>query len=346
MSTINSSIVEKNRKLLSALNPRHFEIILFPTEQCNFRCSYCYEDFSIGKMSELTINSIKKLIANKIGSIDSFGLNWFGGEPLLAQDIIFNISEFSKEICHKNDVIFLPGNITTNAYLLNLSLLQKLIKLNQSHFQISLDGYGETHDKTRQLLSGRGSFKRVWNNLVVMKQSDENFSASLRLHLTHDNHESISVLIKKINELILPDPRFDVFFKAIGNWGGPNSKNISVLKKEIADSIIERNKSQFSKSYYEEKVSDLQICYASKPNILTIRANGTIGKCTVALNDPRNNIGHINDNGTLTIDNEKLSPWFRGFKDNDLKILGCPMHNFPEQPKKEQIIHFVETTAL
>jgi len=37
-----------SRQLLErSLSPRHQELILLPTEKCNFRCTYCYEDFVI-----------------------------------------------------------------------------------------------------------------------------------------------------------------------------------------------------------------------------------------------------------------------------------------------------------
>jgi len=41
---------------------QHMSLILMPAEQCNFRCIYCYEDFTIGKMSKTTIEAIKQLI--------------------------------------------------------------------------------------------------------------------------------------------------------------------------------------------------------------------------------------------------------------------------------------------
>jgi uncharacterized protein len=36
----------------AAISPKFQQLILLPTEKCNFRCTYCYEDFSIGKMSQ------------------------------------------------------------------------------------------------------------------------------------------------------------------------------------------------------------------------------------------------------------------------------------------------------
>ena len=36
--------------LQSSLTPSLLHLILLPTEACNFRCTYCYEDFRLGRM--------------------------------------------------------------------------------------------------------------------------------------------------------------------------------------------------------------------------------------------------------------------------------------------------------
>jgi uncharacterized protein len=43
------------------------ELTLFPTEKCNFRCTYCYEDFLIGKMPKKVIEGVKNLIRSRKG---------------------------------------------------------------------------------------------------------------------------------------------------------------------------------------------------------------------------------------------------------------------------------------
>ena len=67
------------------------------------------------------------------------------------------------------------------------------------------------------------------------------------------------------------------------------------------------------------------ICYAAKANSLLVRADGRIGKCTVALNDPRNDIGRLAEDGSVVIDNDKLRPWISGLGTLDVATLGCPL---------------------
>jgi uncharacterized protein len=45
----------------------------------------------------------------------------------------------------------------------------------------------------------------------------------------------------------------------------------------------------------------------------------------VALNDDRNTIGRVNEDGTLTLDSHLLQPWIRGLHDLDSQTLACPL---------------------
>ena len=72
----------------SCLTPRLQELIILPTEKCNFRCTYCYEDFLIGKMPPAIERGVKALIDRRSDSLDRLEISWFGGEPLLAADVV------------------------------------------------------------------------------------------------------------------------------------------------------------------------------------------------------------------------------------------------------------------
>ena len=79
------------------------------------------------------------------------------------------------------------------------------------------------------------------------------------------------------------------------------------------------------------------ICYAGKPNHWLIRASGQLGRCTVLLDDPRNNLGYLGQDGTLHINNHLLTPWLEGFRDLDPELLACPAIGLPALPQKRII---------
>jgi uncharacterized protein len=66
------------------------------------------------------------------------------------------------------------------------------------------------------------------------------------------------------------------------------------------------------------------VCYASKANSLAIRSNGDIAKCTVALSDERNRIGHLNKDGTVEIDKTLFRLWLKGLQSGNDMELACP----------------------
>lgn len=342
-----------NEQFSESFTNKKLQLILLPTEKCNFRCTYCYEDFELGKMSDKTISGIKNLIKSRVDELKILSLSWFGGEPLLAQGIILDISRYAYNLCKSRDVLF-EGGFTTNGYLLNLELFRKLIELNQNSFQISLDGWMEMHDETRVRADGEGTFDIIWNNLKSFKELDGRYEVTLRVHLNDRNFESLRHLCKEIRKEFGNDERFKVHFhdvRDLGGEGGKTVKNVNPedynLQVKELHKILHSDKTKIATTLApaggsesnmieletESTASDAKkdaiqyICYASKPNSLLIRSNGRVGKCTVALDDDRNDIGKINEDGTLEIFQERFANWVRGFNSMDQKTLGCPWHN-------------------
>lgn len=318
-----------------AINPRYLELILLPTERCNFRCTYCYESFSTGRMRRPTVDGVKALISNRMQDIDSLSLSWFGGEPLLVHDIVLEIATHAKHACEQAGVR-LRGEVTTNASLLSEKLLDKLVRAQQNHFQITLDGWEEGHNKTRCLASGKGTFKRVWASLQMMKRTNFNFSTMVRVHLTPENLQSVKRLISEFKHQFGGDSRFSVFYKAVATLGGKNDAELKTLEcSEAEAAITEMKRILDGTSITAPNIADQPdlntrfICYAARPNSLVVRADGRINKCTVALDHQCNQIGQLRPNGTLYIDNNKLSPWFRGILAANKEALACPLHNWP-----------------
>lgn len=323
------------------------ELIILPTEQCNFRCTYCYEDFEIGQMKEHTVEAVKKLIMARLPSLQLFVISWFGGEPLMAKNVVYELNEFAQRVCAEAGVKF-SSNMTTNAFGMDRGTFDRLVDLDVRHYQISIDGDEEQHNKTRKLISGRGTFEKIWNNLLAMRECADEFGIMLRLHIHKDNVESIRQLLPKISHEFGADPRFTIFMKAVGNWGGEGVKELSLVR-DARDVIAEFNDMLVASGWFEprgkqpaEKV--FRPCYAARPTSFVIRADGSLAKCTVAFNDPRNRVGEINDDGTLTIENEKMRNFMRGFQSLDEGALHCPMKDMPKLDEVK-VIQFTRPRA-
>ena len=335
----------------------HLELILLPTEKCNFRCTYCYEDFLLGRMPRSVTDGVKNLLARraKSGNLSHLSLSWFGGEPLLAKKVLLEIAEYAHKFYELGIFKEYKGSLTTNAYFLTLDTLKQLTAIRQRSFQITLDGYGDDHDLTRKQADGSGSFNVVWSNLLAARDWVEGeFDFTLRLHITEHSYLNISRLCGEIAKEFGGDHRFKVFFKRIHNLGGPNKENIRNVPLGAASLVVNEAIAHLEtagvpyingiKDNFESQVpvgaisirragetsllnkvaSAPYICYASKPNSFVVRSNGRLAKCTVAFSDPRNDIGYIDQNGSMHIASDKAAYWTRGLLTGDHRTLGCP----------------------
>ncbi len=304
------------------------DLIILPTEGCNFRCDYCYENFEIGRMKSEIVESIKKLILNRIKDLEYLSLSWFGGEPLLASDIIIDIMSYVKEIQMQNRKLIVASRITTNGYLLSYDLFTKLVNLGVNEFQITFDGYRNEHDKLRHLAGGGPSFDKIWSNLKAIHISDLNFLITIRVHANSNNFNSIHDLLKFSKSILNADNRFQFFIRNLSRLGGEKDNDLPILnikdEKEIVNSLIQSAYQLGLKIYTID--DNIHVCYATKLNSFVIRADGRISKCTVDLYNDKNYIGKLNNDGSMNIDKEKLLWWSRGlFSENKQELL-CPLN--------------------
>src|SRR5690242_21908734 len=89
---------------------RHFSsnylnLIILPTEACNFRCTYCYETFENKKMSRSVVTGAKSLISARAGDVDAFDIGWFGGEPLPAKDVLTDIIKHATAVSRSENIV-------------------------------------------------------------------------------------------------------------------------------------------------------------------------------------------------------------------------------------------------
>jgi len=63
-------------------------------------------------MRNEVINGIKNLIKERERDLELLNLEWFGGEPLLAFDIIRDIMNFAQESANKNGFVLSSGMTT------------------------------------------------------------------------------------------------------------------------------------------------------------------------------------------------------------------------------------------
>jgi uncharacterized protein len=314
---------------------RHFSsnylnLIILPTEACNFRCTYCYETFENKKMPRPVVTGIKSLIDRRGEDLDRLDISWFGGEPLLALDVITEISKHALDVAKTEGFTFSSG-MTTNGYFLNQDRFGRCVDHKIDFFQISLDGNPDDHNASRKLASGGGTFDRIWSNLMAMKATSAEFDVLLRLHYTMENFISVGQFARRIRDVFGGDRRFRYFFHNIARLGGSNDESITVMSKQDQKEIEAHLWDASGLSRPAGQGEEDYVCYAAKGNSLVIRSTGRLAKCTVALNDSCNDIGWISENGEVCVDQKKYQRWIAPLVEADWQNVGCPLPSVMQQ---------------
>jgi len=307
------------------------ELSVLPTEQCNLRCSYCYERFELGKMTDEVVSSVKNLIRQREPELRNLYIDWFGGEPLLALDVIEEISGFAQELASQNQFLAYASSVTTNGIPLTAMVAERLAQVNVRNIHVSIDGPAEFHDITRKSAGGTGTFSEIKRNLIQIQSSDIDVCVQLRVHVTAGNHLHLEDFADWLSETFLMDPRFSAYFFPIVDLGGPNQGGFPVLDQQKASETVNRLSERLHRpSPRKEPISRVAqcksqyVCYAAKPNAWVIRSNGRLAKCTVGFQDERNDVGRLLEDGSLELKKDNLDIWMRGWTNGDKMSLHCP----------------------
>lgn len=320
--------------ILQSLTDRFLHLILFPTEACNFRCVYCYEKYKNGKMELDVVAGLKKFLSYRMAGLDHLVISWFGGEPLLAQEVIEDISTHIKSLINDSDKQVYTADMTTNGYLLSLPVFKKMIAFGIRNYQISFDGPPDIHNKKRLLADKSETFDKIWENIERTKSLKETFAITVRLHIDTESYPHIFSFIDKYAQTFKDDKRYELFFRPTSCLGGINDKNLPVMDSNEFNKATKNIGAYLRKLKisYTTMENVRSICYAAKLNCFAIRANGAINKCTVAMEEETNNVGFLHKDGSLAIRRKQLLRWARGLESNNEQELLCPLVNIEREP--------------
>ncbi|MFN0008368.1 MAG: radical SAM protein [Planctomycetota bacterium] len=320
------------------LSPRVLGLILLPTEKCNFRCTYCYEDFALGRMTSGVVLGVKQLLSVRAPRLDLLSLGWFGGEPLLALDIVEDVQRHAQRLAREYPDLRVNSNMTTNAWKLSPAVFGRLLALGVNEYQISFDGPPEHHDRRRVRAGGRPSFDLIWSNVLAMRERSDPFQVHLRLHVDRENLEAMFAFVELCQETFRGDERFKIFLKPLGHYGGSNGQHVPILGSDEEWRRYAELQAHAARSSTQPVLGAAvapspghgEVCYAAHGNQFVVRSDGRLCKCTIILDDPRNQVGRLHEDGTVEISAPAMEPWMRGLWSGRRSELLCPLQGFPE----------------
>lgn len=177
----------------------NYHLLLNPTLNCNFHCSYCYEAHYNSKMNSEIMSRVKKFIARQYEDGKDLTISFFGGEPMLYyEDIMKPLIVFALEqsaLYYKS----FSCNMTSNGFLLNE---ERIVWLKDHAFtsaQITLDGSKEIHNKVRYRHMGDNTYDKIVENIKLLAKNGIN--VTLRLNCTNTNIQSLNDISQSFDEL-------------------------------------------------------------------------------------------------------------------------------------------------
>ena len=319
-------------ELMESVTPERLHLILLPTEACNFRCVYCYEAFRLKRMDPAVVGGVKRLLDRRAPTLAHLTISWFGGEPLLAYDVVTDILRHVAALRSRSPALAFISDMTTNASLLTPGRLEELVALGTREFQVTFDGPRRFHDRKRVRPGGKATFDLVWGNLIACRDSEARFRIQVRLHVDRNNQAAVPEFLDEYQAAFGPDDRFELFIRGLSRLGGANDPALPILEGEERSRAIEglRALARDRGLRIAAVPPVAPICYAARGNSFVVRADGRVNKCTVALDHPRNQVGSLQPDGTLRLRAEMVRPWMRGFESGGRAELSCPMHGLAD----------------
>lgn len=262
-------------------------VTIMPTLNCNFSCWYCYEHHHESVMSDECIVSALAFCEKLIGSgVKHFQLDWFGGEPLLYfNDIVYPMSLKIMRMCEKRGVEFMHS-ITTNGYLIDDDVIEKMKEVGLASFQITLDGGPRYHNRTRFAKTDRETFATIVGNITKLCRAVDGIDMTVRINYTPHNICSLgdiaSVFPEDVRNRISVCPQLVWQFK----------NGINATTDKIRDILA-----LFKAKGYRPHINRLcsYPCYAENMSQFVINYDLSVFKCTARDFNHKYSVGCISD---------------------------------------------------
>lgn len=290
----------RNRMLVSRYDSIMLALTIAPTLACNFRCPYCLEGNiqKVGKMPAEVQEQLLAYIENYAGNIRGLHITWYGGEPLLAMDVIESLSARMLQIAERHNLHY-SSNMVTNGYLLTEENYQKLAQYKVSLFQITLDGPPETHDQRRILHSGQPTFATILHNIKMAV--NQGGRINIRVNVDYDNLANCEEVISLLKEEGLID-KVHIHFSLVKNSTGAACRTKCIDPQDFStyNLLLWRKLNELGiETYSLYPRPHYNLCGADQINCFVIDPSGFKYKCWADIGRPEQAVGKLSAGSTI-----------------------------------------------
>lgn len=273
------------------------ECTIYLSEECNLRCSYCYEGDKKRKKimsSEALRKSLDFIMANNQGEED-INLTFLGGEPLMNKKKIYEFIDLVEKEYSEASNNFRYA-ITTNGVLLD----EKLIELFKNHsfdVSISIDGDKQTHNLNRVSVDGKDVYGKIIANMEQLQESGLYFS--VRMTATQNNIHILSANVRHFYDMGIKNIHIGV--DTVGHWSEEALSELDYQYDQLDNLYLNRvsESKDLILNLYDFKLSIFvaartpKYCSGGTAGHIVINSQGELFPCGYVVNDSEWNLGQV-----------------------------------------------------
>lgn len=300
-----SGILEDGRQVsrirsqfeLRKFSGTHVNITIAPTIECNLSCWYCYQNERrhFGVMSQETQNATLRFIEAATLGKQTFNVDWFGGEPLLAEDLISRLTTDIK----KGDfgkARYVGGSIITNGLLLNDANVAMLMDGGIQQVQVSVDRLRHSPPKHRGLLMEDGRPSPILENIL---RYSSRLKVFIRINVSNLPDGELAIIE---DELRMRGLRENAYLARVEDniaecsgpgraiQGGLTRKAFAKAKGEFG-----RGTQAYLDMMQKALTPKVSFCGATSGSLYVIDHRGDISRCFISAGVSEEKIGNVND---------------------------------------------------
>ena len=287
-------------------------LTIAPTMACNMRCPYCYENKTGKHMSKENQTKLVTFVKNHFISqpdIKTLSVTWYGGEPLLQKETIYNLSESFIAMCKEYGKQY-SASIITNGALLDKETGWKLFnECNVRYAQITIDGMHELHNQRRIFADGTGSFELIIRNVDECKAF---LPISIRMNIDKTNSQEVEKFFRFATEEMKWAGNPAIYIAPVDSYTESCAHTASTcleraefseIKKQFQKMKYSVNRDLVKNGFFPHRI--LLHCGAEYPYNYVIDPDGYFYTCWMVIGEAAHRCGHIDHPFHITTERYK-----------------------------------------